>query len=250
MNQIIYPIVFLYGIVIGSFLNVCIYRIPKGEDVIRTRSHCMNCGHWLRWYELLPVVSYLFQRGRCRNCGEKLSLQYPMVELLNGILYVWIIWEKGITPEGILLCILSSTLLVISVIDLKTFTIPLGLNVMVFFLGLVRAGMELERATTHLIGMVVVSGFLWLLYWLTKGKGIGDGDIKLMIGAGTYLGVTNSIFALWLACFLGSILHGIRMKLFKASHQLAFGPYLSVGIIIAALYGQKLIQWYLQWMFP
>lgn len=243
-----YIVIFLYGIVIGSFLNVCIYRIPKEEDIVKERSHCMTCGHTLRWYELIPVFSYLFQRGRCRSCGTKLSIQYPLMEVLNGVLYVIIIHRVGITPYGILLCLLCSILLVLSVIDFRTYYIPIGINICVLIIGLVYTCFDYKNVSNHLWGMIGVSGFLFALYLLTKKRGIGDGDIKLMIGAGAFLGVWPSILALWIACLLGAVIHSIRMKVSKVGHQLAFGPYLAIGILFSALYGEELIHRYMEYL--
>lgn len=243
-----YILVFLYGIVIGSFLNVCIYRIPKEEDIVKERSHCMTCGHTLRWYELIPVFSYLLQRGRCRSCGTKLSIQYPLMEAINGVLYVIIIYRVGITPYGILLCLLCSVLLVLSVIDFRTYYIPIGINICVLIIGLVYTCFDYKNVSNHLWGMIGVSGFLLVLYLLTKKRGIGDGDIKLMIGAGAFLGVWPSILALWIACLLGAVIHSIRMKVSKVGHQLAFGPYLAIGILFSALYGEELIHRYMEYL--
>ena len=116
-----YSIIFLFGITIGSFLNVCIYRIPKHEDIVKTRSHCMSCGYQLEWYDMFPVFSYLFLRGKCRKCKTKLSVQYPLVEVLNGIAYIVIVCVNGVNVESLLYCLLSSTLLVLSVIDFRTY---------------------------------------------------------------------------------------------------------------------------------
>lgn len=240
---------FLYGIVIGSFLNVCIYRIPKKEDIVKKRSHCMQCGHTLHWYELIPVLSFLLQKGKCKVCGAKLSWQYPVVELLNGIIYLIVISKVGITLYGILLCILYSVLIVISIIDFRTYTIPIGLNKGCFLIGVIYSILDYSNLFDHLLGMVCVSGFLFVLYFLTKKQGIGDGDIKLMIGAGAFLGLWPSLLALWIACVLGAIIHCIRMKVSKVGHRLAFGPYLSVGIVISALYGKELIQLYVDTFF-
>lgn len=139
---IFYIFIFLFGIVIGSFLNVCIYRIPKHEDIVKTRSHCMSCGYQLKWYDMFPVFSYLFLRGRCRKCHAKLSVQYPLIEAANGILYVMIVWIHGMTITSILYCLLVSALLVISVIDFRTFEIPLGINIFILILGIVRVATD------------------------------------------------------------------------------------------------------------
>ena len=120
-NILLFLIIFLYGIVIGSFMNVCIYRIPKKEDIVKVRSHCMSCGHPLKWYDLFPLFSYLSLGGTCRDCKARLSVQYPLIEAANGILYVLIIWMNGVNVESLLYCLLTSALIVLSVIDFRTY---------------------------------------------------------------------------------------------------------------------------------
>ena len=132
---ILYIIVFLYGIIIGSFLNVCIYRMPKGESVVTVGSHCMNCKHPLKWYDLFPVFSYLVLRGKCRYCGAKISIQYPLVELANGILYVLVVAICGLNPDSILWCVLTSIMIVIAVTDLKTMKFPAVCEILMIVVG-------------------------------------------------------------------------------------------------------------------
>lgn len=237
--------VFLYGIVIGSFLNVCIYRIPKGEDIVKVNSHCMSCGYHLKWYDLIPIISYLMLGGRCRKCKTRISCQYPLIEALNGILYVLIFIVKGFTIDMVLCCLLASVLIVITLIDWRTFEIPFGLNVVIFFLGLIRLWTHRDDWLTYLIGFFAVSGFLYILFLVSKGQAIGGGDIKLMAAAGLFLGWQQIIVAFLMGCILGSVIHVIRMKVSDAEHVLAMGPYLSAGILIAALWGEPLIQWYM-----
>lgn len=241
----IYAIVFLYGIVIGSFLNVCIYRIPKKENIATERSHCMSCGTQLKWYDLVPLFSWLFLRGKCRYCGTKISVQYPLVEFANGIGYVWIFVVNGFNFESILYCLCVSALLALSIIDLRTFEIPVAFNWFIFILGVVRAIYDFENIVTYLIGMVAVSGFLFICYLVTGGRGIGGGDIKLMAAAGLLLGWQNIIVALFAGCIIGSIIHITLMIVLKKERMLAFGPYLSLGIFIAMLYGKPLMDWYI-----
>lgn len=241
----IYAIVFLYGIVIGSFLNVCIYRIPKKENIATERSHCMSCGTQLKWYDLVPLFSWLFLRGKCRYCGTKISVQYPLVEFTNGIGYVWIFVVNGFNFESILYCLCVSALLALSIIDLRTFEIPVAFNWFIFILGVVRAIYDFENIVTYLIGMVAVSGFLFICYLVTGGRGIGGGDIKLMAAAGLLLGWQNIIVALFAGCIIGSVIHITLMIVLKKERMLAFGPYLSLGIFIAMLYGKPLMDWYI-----
>ncbi len=240
-----YIIIFLYGIIIGSFLNVCIYRIPKNENIVVISSHCMQCGYELKWYDLIPIFSFLFLKGKCRECRAKIPLQYPLVEGLNGILYVVVFLANGFQWSSVIYCLLTSALLVLSIIDLCTFTIPPGINWFILGLGVVRVIMDYTHWHRYLLGGISVSGLLLLIFWLTKGNGIGGGDIKLMCSAGLVLGWEKILLAFFLSCIMGSVIHLIRMKLTKESHVLAMGPYLSVGIWIGALFGDSMIQWYL-----
>ncbi|MBQ8598399.1 MAG: prepilin peptidase [Lachnospiraceae bacterium] len=243
---IIYTMIFLFGITIGSFLNVCIYRIPKKEDIVSERSHCMSCGNVLKWYELIPLFSFLAQGGKCRNCKVKLSLQYPMIELLNGLIYIWIFMVKGFAVESILFCICASVLIVISVIDWRTYEIPFGCNVIIGILGIVRLILDLAHWYDYVIGFFAVSGLFMIAYWITRGRGIGGGDIKLMAAAGLLLGWKNILFALMVGSIAGSVIHLTLMKLKNKDRVLAFGPYLALGIFVAMLYGDKIINWYLK----
>lgn len=241
---LLYIIIFIFGIVIGSFLNVCIYRIPKKEDIVKINSHCMSCNYKLKWYDLVPIFSYIFLGGRCRKCKAKLSIQYPLIEGLNGILYVLVVAVNGITIESLLYCLMFSALVTLSVIDFRTYEIPFGINLFILTLGLIRVALDYRNFLNYLIGFISVSGFLYLLFLLTKGRGIGGGDIKLMAVSGLLLGWKCNILALAIGCIVGSVIHVIRMKVSKEDHVLALGPYLSVGIMIAALWGETLLTWY------
>ena len=240
----IYITIFLFGIVIGSFLNVCIYRIPKKEDIVKINSHCMSCNYNLKWYDLIPLFSYIFLGGRCRKCKTKISIQYPLIEGLNGILYILIVAVNGFTIESLLYCLMFSALVTLSVIDFRTYEIPFGINLFILTLGLIRVATDYHNFLDYLIGFLSVSGFLYLLFLLTKGRGIGGGDIKLMAVSGLLIGWKCNVLALALGCIIGSIIHIIRMRVSKEDHVLALGPYLSVGIMIAALWGHNLIEWY------
>ena len=245
MELIFYIFVFLYGIAIGSFLNVCIYRIPKNESVVKVRSHCMKCDYQLKWYDLVPLFSYLFLRGRCRKCKAKISVQYPLVEAINGILYLVIILVNGWEWESLLLCLLASALLVLTVIDFRTFEIPIGINLFILTLGLVSIALDYQNWLEHVIGFFAVSIFLFILIVLTKGKAIGGGDMKLMATCGLILGWKMIILAFLIGCIIGSIIHVFRMRFTKAEHILALGPYLAAGVFIASLWGEQLLHWYL-----
>ncbi|HHV12649.1 MAG TPA: prepilin peptidase [Clostridiales bacterium] len=246
MTAFLYITIFLYGILIGSFLNVCIYRIPRKENIVTTRSHCMSCGYQLKWYDLVPLFSFLLLGGRCRNCGTKLSWQYPLVELLNGLLYIIIFLANGFNAVSVIYCLVTSALLVLSFIDFKTFEIPPGINFFIGILGVFRMALDGTDWMKYVLGACSVSAFLMVLFWITRGKGIGGGDIKLMAASGLVLGWQWNVLAFIWGCLFGSVIHIIRMKLSKADRTLAFGPYLSMGIFCSMLYGEAFLEWYLR----
>ncbi|MBR4085024.1 MAG: prepilin peptidase [Lachnospiraceae bacterium] len=246
---LLYIIVFTYGLLIGSFLNVLIYRIPKKENIAIVRSHCMKCGYQLRWYDLVPLFSWIFLGGRCRQCKEKISFQYPLIEAVNGVFYVVVFYHYGLSIESLLYCLLFSALLALSVIDFRTYEIPVGFNYFILILGLIRLVTDLQNWSTYCIGFLVVSGFLYLLVILSGGRAMGGGDVKLMATCGLLIGWKLIILAFFVGCVLGSVIHVIRMKVSKQGHVLAMGPYLSMGIAIAVLYGEPFLNWYLNMFF-
>ena len=272
-GNLIYTIVFYvfvaaYGLLVGSFLNVVIFRVPKEESVVKVRSHCMSCGYQLAWFDLVPVFSWLFLGGKCRKCKAKISAQYPIIEGTNAILCILIFLAaygfsfinvfENFDPVTILYCLMASALLALSVIDLRTYIIPFGFNIFIFCLGVVNIIWRIVKIvvmeggsftevglTDYLIGFIAVSGFLGIIYFVSKGRAIGGGDIKLMAAAGLLIGWKLAVLALFLGCLLGSVIHIARMKITKADHMLAMGPYLSAGIMCSVLFGEKLINWYL-----
>lgn len=243
---VLYILTFLYGILIGSFLNVCICRIPNKESIVVHRSHCTSCGTAIRWYDLVPLLSWLLLRGKCRTCKAKISVQYPIVELANGLLYLLIMSVCGFNMVSVLYCLASSALLALSVIDWRTFEIPIGFNVFIFVIGIIRMCLDLRHWSNYVIGFFAISGFLMILYILTKGRGIGGGDIKLMAVAGLLIGWKLIILSLMLGCILGSVIHIVLMKVQGKERMLAFGPYLSIGIYISMLFGTEIIDWYVK----
>lgn len=277
-----YVLIFLYGTIIGSFLNVVILRTPIHETIVSKRSHCMSCGYQLAWFDLVPLFSWLFLGGKCRKCKAKISAQYPIVEAVTGVLFVLTALIKGLNVLSILDMLVISALLALSVIDARTMEIPFGINVFIFCMGIIKVvysiamtiinptiaisagatqeeinlayfGMSFLQGETlkwsdALIGFFIVSVPLYIAFLVTKGKGMGGGDIKLMAAAGLFLGWYYIVAALIVGCLLCVIIHPIRMKFFKAEHKLAMGPYLSAGILISIWFGYYLVYYYVKFM--
>ncbi len=244
-------IVFIFGITIGSFLNVCIIRIPDKKSIIAVPSHCMNCNYRLKWYDLVPLASWLILKGKCRKCGQPISKQYPIIEAVNGIAWVLIFIIRGFKYDLVYdvttVCYLAlfSALLVLSVIDFRTYEIPLGCNIFILAVGLIHLFVDYSNWLQYVIGLTAVSLFLYIIYVVSKGRAIGGGDVKLMAVCGLLLGWKLSVVAFILGCVLGSVIHIARMKISGKDHMLAMGPYLSMGVMIAALWGDKILSWYL-----
>lgn len=239
-------IVLLFGILIGSFLNVCIYRIPRKEDIVYTPSHCMSCGHRIKWYDLVPVFSWLALGGKCRYCKTKLAKQYPAIELINGMAYMGIFFLLGFNSQAFIMSILFSALLVASMIDFKWKIIPNGIVIFIFIVGIINVIFFSKTYIDSLIGFFAVSTILMIINILTKGQ-MGMGDVKLMAVCGLILGWQQILLALMIGSIIGSIvgLTLIALKKTSRKEQIPFGPYLSVGIMIAALWGERIINMYL-----
>lgn len=238
-------LVFIFGICIGSFLNVCIFRIPEGISIVTGPSHCPNCEKRLKWYDMFPIFSWLVLRGKCRFCGEKISVQYPIIEAICGILWVVVFNTFGLSFEALLGCLLASCILALSVIDERTQEIPVAFNIAILILAIFSTAFDTGNLASHIVGAFAISVPLLLIQLATKGRGIGGGDIKLMAVCGLYLGWQRILLAFFLGCLLGSVIHLLRMKLSDKEHILAFGPYLSLGVFIALVWGNTLIDLYL-----
>lgn len=246
---VVYIFVFLFGIVVGSFLNVCIYRLPKHESIVVVPSHCMTCGKKLHWYELFPLFSWLALRGKCLGCKAPISPQYPIIEASNGVLWLAAVFVLGLTPDAILCQLLLSTLLVIAIIDARTKEIPFSLNIFIGVLALIRLALHYTDWKEYVIGLGVIGGLFLIIFLVSGGAAMGGGDVKLMIACGLFLGIKAGIVALVIACISACVIHLILMKVKHLGRQLAFGPYLAGGIGLAALWGTQIASWYLNTFF-
>jgi len=247
-NIFIYTAAFIYGICIGSFTNVLIYRIPLGENVATTSSHCMTCGTKIKRYDLIPLFSYIILRGRCRHCKAKLSAQYPLVEFISGIGYVLIVMANGLNLLSVIYCLSFSCLITITVIDWRTYEIYNCMIYALLVLGIARVAIDYHNIWDYVIGFFVVSSIFFIIYFVSHERAMGFGDVKLMAVAGLLLGWKGTLLAMLIGLTLGSVIHLIRMKVSKKGHVLALGPYLSAGIFITMLYGNQIIDWYIKLM--
>ncbi|WP_302579595.1 prepilin peptidase [Clostridium saudiense] len=243
-------LVVIFGLVIGSFLNVCICRIANEESIAFPPSHCTNCGYELKAKDLIPVLSYIFLGGKCRSCKEKISIQYPIVEILNAILYIAIYLKFGFTLNLFKFCLFASLLIVIGFIDFKTKYVYNSTVVFGVVSGILFAVLEWMETKSipwnYIAGAFIGFGIIYLIVILTRGMGEGDIDIALICGL--FLGIKGILVTLFLAIILGGIVATIILifKLKERKAEIAFGPYLAIGGIIACLYGNSIIDFYLK----
>jgi len=250
---VIYPLfAFVFGMVVGSFLNVCICRMPKNESIVSPPSHCPNCSYQIRWYDNIPVVSYLFLRGKCRGCGTRISLQYPLVELLNGLLTLFLFLRFGPTLVFAALFLFCSALVVITFIDIEHQIIPDEISLSGIVVGFVLSFfLNGHTWLNSLLGILLGGGSLLLVAWsyqrLTGKEGMGGGDIKLLAMMGAFLGWKAVPFIIFASSLVGSLIGITIMLLQKKDSKLAipFGPYLAFGAVLYIFYGKLLIRWYL-----
>lgn len=230
------PLIFIFGLIIGSFLNVVIYRYNTGKS-LGGRSQCLSCGKVLRWYELLPVASFLIQGGRCRGCGSKFSWQYPAVELATAALFAFI-WLLPLPPVSRAIYLAASSLLVvIAAYDFRHLIIPDGPVYAFAALGLLNTAFFADFRS-HLLAGLGLAAFFWLLWGVSRGRWLGFADGKLALGIGFFLGLTGGVSAVVLAFWIGA---AVGLLLIAYSHlsarfgrvtmksELPFAPFLILG---------------------
>ncbi len=256
METLIGIMIFILGIVIGSFLNVCIYRLPLGKSIAASPSACPACGERLRAFDLIPVFSYLLLGGKCRYCKEKISVQYPLIEVLNGALYLLLYLRFGLVWVLPVYMALISLLIVISMIDFRHMEIPNGLVIAGLAVGAVQLAASLFTpyfGVWHSYVIGFLAGGLPLLLialfctYVMKKEGMGGGDVKLMAFAGLIIGWKLTVTAYLIGIVTGAAA-GILLLAFgrkKRGDAIPFGPFLSLGVVISVFFGQALIDWYL-----
>lgn len=261
----------VFGLMIGSFLNVVIYRLPKimerqwaaecaelaGKDLPQTetfnlvlpRSRCQKCGHQIRWYENVPVLSYLFLRGKCSACSTPISLRYPLVELTTGALFFYCVWSWGATPKGLVWCGFSAAIVALAMIDWDTTLLPDSITQPLLWAGLIAAALKWNNVPLADALWGAVAGYLalWLVYWsfkLVTGKeGMGFGDFKLYAALGAWFGWTALVPIILMASVIGAII-GIALKFsagLREGGYVPFGPFLAAAGLTAMIFGPQSI---------
>lgn len=238
---------FLFGITFGSFFNVVGLRVPRKVSFVQGNSHCPACQHRLTWHELIPVLSFCWQRGKCRHCQARIAILYPIMELLTGLLFSYSYIQLGFTTELMTAVLFMSMLVIISVTDMAYMTIPD--KILLFFFPifiLLRIISPLDPWYDALIG--AVAGYLLIaLIILISNGGMGAGDMKLFFVIGIVLGWKDVLLTFFVAALLGAVI-GMFLKLLqkvKAKQPIPFGPYIAVAAVVTYFYGEKLLLLYL-----
>lgn len=245
----------IVGTMIGSFLNVCIYRIPKKESINFPRSHCTHCGHVLNAIELIPIISYLALGRKCKQCKEPISPRYMWIELMTGLGFGMVYYQHGYSLESLLYMTFFSFGLVLTMIDWDYMLLPTSIIRWGFAIGVLERIMQSLMANNwhilieSLLGAAVGCGLFMLVYygskWLLKKEGLGYGDVRLMGFIGLFVGLNYLFLMIIIACILASVFGLILLKVKKKSEPYPLGPFLNIGAFIVVLWGSQLLQSYL-----
>lgn len=251
------PLVFLFGICIGSFLNVVILRLPRGESLVKRASHCMTCGAKIRIIDLIPIFSWLFLRGKCHSCGEKISARYPVVEALTGLLFAANFFIFGLTLITPLMCIFTSLLIVVAFMDWDTKEVDLRILLLIALLAIPGHFVQDLTIAERLIGMVSIALPFFIIGEVSRViirkktgedyRGIELGDTYFMAAAGLVIGWKAMIVAFFFG-IMTAVIGGLIQKKVSGDSQFAFCPYLCIGVLLAAWFGDALFTWWISWM--
>ncbi|MBV7275749.1 prepilin peptidase [Clostridiaceae bacterium UIB06] len=242
-------VVFILGTVVGSFLNVCIYRIPNEQSIAYPPSHCTNCNNYIKWYDLIPIISYIFLKGRCRHCGEKISIKYPLIEFVTGFLYLMIYIKYGIGINLLKYITFISIMIVVGMIDLETTDIYFKTTVVgviaacVFLVIYIYMGLPIKG---YVFGGLLGAGVLAIIALITKG-GMGWGDVEICLVCGLFLGIKYTALVLFLSFIIGSIIGILLILSGKKSRKdyVPFGPFIVIASVVTLFFGQSILNWYL-----
>jgi leader peptidase (prepilin peptidase) / N-methyltransferase len=243
--------VFLAGCCFGSLFNVIIYRLPANESIVRPGSHCPRCSHPIPFHDNIPLLSYLILWGRCRYCGEHISLRYPLVEGLTGVVVLVLFLRYGWVPQFLVECVLASLLILVTFIDLDTELIPDVLSLSGLVLGFAFSFLTPRVSwLDSLLGMVLGGGFFYLIavgYQQFRHKdGLGGGDIKLLAMIGAFLGWPGVVFTVLTASVIGTVVGSVVMWRSRKGldTRLPFGPFLAGGAMLYLFWGEAFYHWY------
>lgn len=254
MNEnLIFILVFIIGLSIGSFLNVLIYRLPREKKFVLGRSYCPSCQKPIKFYDNIPVLSYLILVGKCRVCKTKISFRYPLVEILNGLAYLFFFFQYGVSYNFLIFSFLSSALIVIFFVDIDFQIIPDSITLPGMVLGLgVSFLPDSIGIVSSLIGLIVGGGVLYLIAilgdWLFKKESMGGGDIKMTAMLGALLGWQKVVLIFFTGAVIGLVVSIILMivsKEVRSTRVIPFGPFLAAAAMIAIIYGDRIIEFYL-----
>ncbi|MBI3290673.1 prepilin peptidase [Candidatus Falkowbacteria bacterium] len=239
--------IFFFGLAIGSFLNVVISRLDGQRSFWQGRSACPNCGKGIYWYDNIPLISFILLSGKCRQCHKKISFQYPIVELVTALIFLWQYFLFGLSFRFFAFVILSSFLVVIFVYDLKKFLILDRVSIPAMFLALIfnlALGVSLFDM---FLGALIGGGFFAAQFFISRGRWVGDGDIRLGILMGLILGWKFLLVALFMAYLAGALMGIILIALNKKkmSSEIPFGPFLTASTFVVMTHGKQILSWYL-----
>lgn len=249
-----YVIIFVLGSVIGSFLNVCIYRIPRNLSIIFPSSRCPSCNTPIKVYDNIPVLSYVLLSGKCRICKAGISFRYPLVEVLNAVLFVFVIWRFGFAWHSVIFALLCSALVVITFIDLDFQIIPDVITLPGILIGIVAGSLlmpdpfmrhSLLGFKASVIGLLTGGGLFYAIAILSRG-GMGGGDIKMMAMVGALMGWKSVLLTIFLGSLTGAVF-GIFLMISQGKGRktkIPFGPFLALGTVVTLFYGQEIFSWY------
>lgn len=243
--------IFLFGLILGSFINVCIYRLPRGESVAYPASHCPVCQTAIRAHQNIPVISFILLGGRCGTCGIQISWKYPLVEALHGVAFLFIFQQFGPTLNTLIYCLFFAALVAVTFIDLSHRIVPDQITLPGMVIGVVCASTVLPPGMlSSLIGLFAGGGIFYLVAVLSlailKKEGMGGGDIKLIAMIGAFLGWKGMLLTIFLAACSGSFI-GILLILAQGrdrAEPIPFGPFLALGAVVALFWEKNILDWY------
>lgn len=252
MDLLLSLLILVFGLFLGSFYNVCIYRIPRKESIIFPPSHCTNCCKQLKWRELIPIFSWVLLGGKCRYCYKRISYRYPLIELITGLLFYLLFLKFGLSGAFISHSILCSILIIVTFIDIEFQIIPNELVLIGAIVGIILILIEISvHWMDAIIGMFIGGGIYLIVailsQFLLKKEGMGGGDIKLMAMIGLMIGWKLTIISILLSVYIGGLIGGLLLllRIKKRGDVIPYGPFIAIGTILSIFFGNELILWYL-----